>query len=160
MNEQDKSEIKDIVREAVKEAFVPIDKRFDGVDGRLDKIEGRLDKIDGRLDKIDGRLDTIEATMVRREDFQSLFVEAFEPYATDIFQEFAKLNLRLESLEERIGKLERQGELVQRRLDNIELAITDRRTETYEIQTAVQILRERVAELEDRIAKLEGGQDE
>jgi septal ring factor EnvC (AmiA/AmiB activator) len=104
MTPQERAELVELVRDAVRSelqvALAPIEKRFDGIEQRLDKVEQRLDqveqrldrveqrldrveqrldRVEQRLDKVEQRLDNIETNMVRRDEFKSLFIEAFEP---------------------------------------------------------------------------------
>jgi predicted nucleic acid-binding Zn-ribbon protein len=106
-----------------------------------------------------------------RSEFKDLFLDTFEPFTTSIQQQFQKiagdfqkLNQRLDSIEARLGrleqrvdKLETQVSHISRRLDNIDTTLMDLRIAGRDEGTELQLLKDRVAELEDRLARLEAG---
>ena len=70
------------------------------------------------------------------------------------------IEARLARLEQRVDKLDTHMSHVLRRLDNIDLVLTDLRVASRDERTEYQVLKERVAELEERLARLEAGRDE
>ena len=109
-----------------------------------------------------------------RSEFTELFLDAFEPFATSIQQqfqkfdgEFQKLHRRLDSiearltrLEPRIEKLDTQVSHVLRRIDNMDATLTDLRMTSRAERAEIQLLKDRLAEFEERLTRLEAGQHE
>ena len=144
MNEQDKNEIKQIVREVVKEALTPIDQRLDET---TKSFSSRFEGIDARLLQLPTRVEV-----------QTMIDAAYDKQAASAQAEFRNIYPRFDALEARIVKLEERLGLISRRLDNIDSNLSEQRSTTYQAHTEVEILRERLADLEARIAKLEGEQ--
>src|SRR5713226_6943365 len=107
-----------------------------------------------------------------RSEFKDLFLDAFEPFATSIQQQFQKidgdfqkLNQRLDSIEARLGQLEQRVDKLDtkvsqilRRIDNMEATLIDLRIASRDEHTELQLLKDRVAELDDRLTRLEAEQ--
>jgi len=130
MDSQERLELKALVQEAM----APVEKRLDGIEIRLDSIETRL------------------ADLPTRAEVQTIVDDAYDKQAASALREFGAIQRQLASLESRVGKLEN---LTSRRLDNADAALIDQKMVSYDLRTAHTILRERIAELEARVATLE-----
>jgi chromosome segregation ATPase len=109
---------------------------------------------------------------VMRAEFAELFLDTFEKFATSIQQqfqiiegEFQKLNQRLDDidarltrLEQRVEKLDGQMSQVVGRLDNVDATLTDLGLASRDERAEIQVLKDRLISLEERLARLEGRQ--
>jgi hypothetical protein len=58
----DINSIRNITREVITEALVPIISRLDNLEGRFDNLVGRFDNLEGRFDNLEERFDSLETS--------------------------------------------------------------------------------------------------
>ena len=170
MDEKDKAEIGQLMREVLQADTVRAATR-DAVREVLQADTVRAATRDEVREVL--QADTVRSAIrqdmreVMRSEFKELFLDAFEPFATSIPQqiqkidgEFQKLNKRLDGVEARLARLETQTSQALRRLDNIDATLGDLRATGRDERAEIQILKDRVADLEGRLTRIEAGRHE
>ena len=94
-----------------------------------------------------------------REEVREIVNDAFDRLAASTQNEFRSINQRIDMLDSRIAKLEDRVGLILRRLDNIDTSLVDLRVSNREVVNKNGLLRERLEQLEARVALLEAAQN-
>jgi len=120
-------QLRDVLREVLKEELAPITNRLDGIEGRLDSMEVRFDGLEGRFDGLEERFDGLEGR-------------------------FDGLEGRFDGLQAQLDRMERaQAEDVVALLQVIDKKITER-TDRHEYQ--INLLNDRLFVVEADVQKL------
>ena len=65
LNEQDRKEITDIVKNVIETDVTPkfdkIDTKFEQIDARFEQVDARFDEIDARFEQVDARFDEMDS---------------------------------------------------------------------------------------------------
>ena len=91
------------IKNALKEDFDRIDRRFDGIDERFEGVDRRFDGIDERFEGVDRRFDEIDE---RFEGVDRRF-DGIDERFEGVDRRFDESDNRFEGIESRLDKLER-----------------------------------------------------
>jgi chromosome segregation ATPase len=108
-------EIKQMLREVLKEELAPINRRLDSLETRLDSLETRLDSLETRLDSLETRMESFETRMesfetrmdgleTRMESFEIRmdgFENRFVSFEASVNHQFSEIRSQLDRMERR-----------------------------------------------------------